>query len=291
MRTFFECIPCFLRQALDAVRHVTQDEAVHERVLRQVLRAAADMDLRRSPPVMGQQVHRLIRDLTWAADPYRQAKERSNRLALTILAELEGRVEGSADPFETAVRLAIAGNVIDLGVKGGLDASDVHEAVRQALEAPLDGDLRPFRDAVARAIHVLYLADNAGEIVFDRLLIERLPRERTTVAVRGAPVLNDATMDDAEAAGLTGLVEVVANGSDAPGTVLEDCSDRFRQLFDAADLVIAKGQGNYETLSDVPKDVFFLLKAKCPVIAEDLGCRVGDLVLRRSLHAAAVGRY
>jgi hypothetical protein len=286
MKTFFDCIPCFIRQALDAIRLATGDEVTHERVLRQVLRTASEMDFRQSPPVMGQYVHRLVRDLTWVEDPYREAKKRSNRIALAMVPELKGLVDGSPDPFETAVRLAIAGNVIDFGVKADVTSSDVRDAVWHALETPIDGDVQLFRDVVSRAERILYLADNAGEIVFDRLLLEQLPTERTTLAVKGASVLNDATMEDAGVAGLIGLVDVIDNGSDAPGTILEDCSDGFRQAFDGAELVIAKGQGNYETLSEVAKQLFFVLKVKCPVIAEDLGCRVGSHVLRRSRFAA-----
>ena len=135
--------------------------------------------------------------------------------------------------------------------------------------------------AVDAAARVLYLADNAGEIACDRLLIERLGPARITLAVKGSPVLNDATRVDAEAVGLAAIVEVVDNGSDAPGTILADCSEAFRRRFAEADLILAKGQGNYETLSNAAADIFFILKAKCPVIARDLGCRVGSLILRR----------
>jgi len=110
--------------------------------------------------------------------------------------------------------------------------------------------------------------------------VEQLPAAKVTVAVRGTPVINDATMADARVAGLTEIVEVIDNGSDAPGTILEDCSDLFRERFGNADLIIAKGQGNYETLSSSRGNVFFVLKAKCPVIAAHLGCRVGDLILK-----------
>ena len=289
MRTFFECIPCFVRQGLDSVRMVTDDEAVHEQLLREVLRAASEMDLRRSPPEMGQYVHRLIRELTGRDDPYRDVKDRFNRAALEIYPRLKARVEDSSNPLETAVRLAIAGNVIDLGVNSRVEEQDVREAIDHALNASLDGDVEAFGEAVWGARDTLYLADNAGEIVFDRLLIEQLPPEKVTVAVKGSPVINDATMTDAEATGLTGLVEVIDNGSDGPGTILEDCSEAFRRRFDRAGLVIAKGQGNYETLSAAEKDIFFLLKAKCPVIARDLGCQVGSLVLRRSSCVEAGG--
>jgi len=114
------------------------------------------------------------------------------------------------------------------------------------------------------------------------LLIEQLPAEKVTVVVKARPVINDATMEDAKVAGLTEIVEVIDNGSDVPGTILESCSQTFRNRFAKADLIIAKGQGNYETLSDVEKNIFFILKAKCSVIAKDLGCEVGEMILRKS---------
>jgi uncharacterized protein with ATP-grasp and redox domains len=286
MKTFFDCIPCFARQALDAVRLVTDDEVVHERLLRDVLRAASEMDLRQSPPVMGQRIHRLIRSLTRQRDPYREIKHRHNQLALELYPQLRAFVHSSRNPLETALRLAIAGNVIDLGANARLDESCVSEVIERALSAPLNGDVHAFAEAVAGARMVLYLADNALEIAFDRLLLEQMPVEKVTVAVRGAPVINDATMIDAQVAGIPGLVEVIDNGSDAPGTILQDCSPEFRRRFEQADLIVAKGQGNYETLGDVAKDIFFVLKAKCPVIARHLRCHVGSLILQRSPHAS-----
>jgi uncharacterized protein with ATP-grasp and redox domains len=146
----------------------------------------------------------------------------------------------------------------------------------------IDVQLIPFRQAVNDAREILYIADNAGEIVFDRLLIERLPIEKVTVAVKGSPVINDVTMEDALVAGLPRIVEVIDNGSDAPGTILESCSGYFQERFEKADLVIAKGQGNYETLSDIDKNIFFILKAKCPVIARDIGCEVGQMIFQKT---------
>ncbi|MCD6392349.1 MAG: DUF89 family protein [Planctomycetes bacterium] len=282
MKTFFDCIPCFVRQSLDAIRMITPDEAVHEQVLREVLRVLAEMDLCQSPPVIAQRIHRLIGVLTGERDPYRQVKDRFNRLALKMYPRLRAGIDESPAPLETAVRLAIAGNVIDMGVNNDLTDAEVHNSVEGALTKALNGQLAVFDRAISSARDILYLTDNAGEIVFDRLLIEQMSPERVTVAVKGAPIINDATMADATAAGLDDLVNVIDNGSDAPGTILEDCSATFREYFDKADMIIAKGQGNYETLSEVDKNIFFVLKAKCPVIARDLGCEVGDFVLRRS---------
>ena len=291
MKTYFDCIPCFLRQTLDSIRLFTPDEAVHERVLREVLRSAGEMDLCQTPPEMGQRIHRRIRELTGRSDPYREMKDRFNRMALELYPTVRNQVEDSDHPMETAVRLAIAGNVIDLGVNSHLSETQVREAVMHGLSASLDGDVEEFSGVASSADNILYLTDNAGEIVFDRLLIEQLPRGKVTVGVRGFPVINDATLTDAEFAGIPELAEVIDNGSDAPGTILDDCSDTFRDRFNKAEIIIAKGQGNYETLSAVDKDIYFLLKAKCPVIAEDLGCEVDSLVLRRStLSVAPAGK-
>ena len=281
MHTALECIPCFARQALEAARFVTDEPAVHEQILRNVLRSVAEMDLAQCPPVVAQRIHRHLRQLTGVDDPYWAVKDRFNRMALDMLPDLSVRVRQAADPLGMALRLAVAGNVIDLGVNGGLTEDEARQAVAGALDEPFHGDVEGFRQAMEAASDILYLADNAGEIVFDRLLIEQLQTERVTVAVRGRPILNDATMADAQAAGLCDLVETIDNGSDAPGTILADCSESFRRRFTTADMIIAKGQGNFETLSDETANIYFLFKAKCPVIADHVGLPVGTHVATR----------
>jgi len=282
MKTFFDCIPCIVRQTLDSVRLVSSDEVLHERLLREVLRSAAEMDLDRTPPEMIQSIHRRIRDLTDHNDPYKQIKDSLNRAALDLYPTLRTWVDESNNFLETAARLAISGNVIDFGVNSQLSETDIRQSCMHALSTSLDGNVDEFWDAVCNAQKILYLADNAGEIVFDRLLIEQMPLEKITVVVRGFPVINDATIADAEDTGITELVEVIENGSDAPGTILADCSESFVKRFNEADLIIAKGQGNYETLRKTDKDIYFLLKIKCPVIARDIGCQIDSLVMRRS---------
>ena len=286
MKTYFECIPCLLRQTLEAARLTTDDETIHEQVLRKVLRAVSEMNLQKSPPFMAQRIHRLIRQMTGNNDPYRDIKDRFNYFALELYPELKERIEWSREPLDTAVRLAIAGNIIDSGINYHIDETQVHNAIEHALTAPLAGDTEEFRKAVSEAKDILYLADNAGEILFDRLLIEQMPLEKITLVVKGGPVINDACLVDAQVTGITDLVEVIDNGSDAPGTILAECSEGFKRRFENADLIIAKGQGNYETLSDVKKNIFFVLKAKCPVIAKHIGCEVGSLVFLRSAPGA-----
>jgi damage-control phosphatase, subfamily I len=282
VKSYLDCIPCFIRQSLDSIRRVSNDESIHQEVLRSILDKTSKMDLNESPPSMAQFIHRLIRKKTGVTDPYREIKQYFNREILAMFDDLKSRIEQSSDPIETAVRLAIAGNIIDLGARNQVNQHIIQEAIDHALANQLAWDRQEFIEAIENAETILYLADNAGEIVFDWLLIEQLPIQKITVAVRGYPILNDVTLDDVKEIGLDKIVSVIDNGSDVPGTILSDCSENFVERFNQASMVISKGQGNYETLSNVDQDIFFMLKAKCPVIAGDIGCKVGDMVFQRS---------
>lgn len=282
MKTSLDCIPCILRQSLDAARMVSKDPKVHENILREVLGWAGEMDLSQSPPAMAQRIHRRLREIAGVDDPYRETKDRQNFIALEMLPSLRSKIESASDPLLLAARLAIAGNVIDMGVNGNLTEADMLQAVNRALTEPLVGDYDEFRIAIAKAQSILYLADNAGEIAFDRLLIEKLLPERVTLVVRGAPVINDATLADAQAVGLDKIVEIIDNGSDAPGTILRDCSQEFQRRYSDADLIIAKGQGNFETLSNEPENIFFLFKVKCPLVSDLVHQPIGTQMLLQS---------
>jgi uncharacterized protein with ATP-grasp and redox domains len=282
MKTTYDCMPCFIRQALDAARLTTSDENIHEKVLRGVLAAASKMNLDQSPPVMGQYIHKLIRELSGIDDPYKKIKDRFNSFALELYPELKQRIQSSSNPMDTAIRMAIAGNIIDFGVNAEIDRSIIFDTIEQAMSVQLFGNIDILCDSIDSAKNILYLGDNCGEIVFDRLLIEQLPVDKVTFVVRGGPIINDVTMADAKETGMTELVNVIDNGSNIPGTVLEKCSKEFRKCFAHADLIIAKGQGNYETLSSCEKNIFFLLKAKCPVISGHMGCEQGSFIVKRS---------
>ncbi len=282
MNSTLDCIPCFLRQTLEAVRFVTDDEALCRDVLRRVLRLTSEMDIDVSPPEAVTRIHAIVREMTGARDPYLDVKNAFNDMAERMLPELADKVEASDDPLRAAVMLAVAGNVIDFGVDGDLTVEQARRAVEKSLEEPFYGDVEAFGRDVERAERILYLADNAGEIVFDKLLLARLPLDRTTIVVRGGPVLNDVTMEDARRVGLFDLAEVIDNGSNAPGTVLHDCSEDFVDRFRRADLIIAKGQGNYESLSGVSAPLAFLFKVKCRVAAAYSGRPLGAHVLHRS---------
>jgi uncharacterized protein with ATP-grasp and redox domains len=286
MKTSLDCIPCILRQSLEAARLVSSDPKVHEQILREALHWTEEMDLEQSPPAIAQRIHRRLRELTGVADPYREAKDWQNRTGMELLPKFRTEVKLAQDPWLMAARLAIAGNMIDMGSNGHLTEADVRESLSKALTEPFFGEADRFREAIAQAKSILYLADNAGEIVFDQLLLEQIseqiPSKQITLVVRGSPVLNDATLIDVQTLGIDQWIEAISNGSDAPGTILKDCNETFRHRFAEADLIIAKGQGNFETLSEEKGNIFFLFKVKCAVIADLVGQPVGMQMLIHS---------
>jgi uncharacterized protein with ATP-grasp and redox domains len=277
MKTYLDCYPCFLRQALEAARMAGADENRQYWVLQEVLDELRQFELTSTPPEMGYRIHQIVRREMGARDPYQQAKEISTRQALALYPRLKALVAEADDSLKTAVRLGIAGNIIDLGVA---QEYDLEETIQRVLIQPFAIDAyTAFRDGLAQAEGVLYLADNAGETVFDRVLIETMDKPVTYV-VKGDPIINDATREDALAAGLNSVTTIVDNGCKAPGTIISLCSQEFRRLLAEADLIIAKGQANYETLSETDAPIFFLLQAKCPVIARSLGVPVKSIVLK-----------
>lgn len=281
MKAYLECMACFVRQAIDGARLATDDPTLHEQIVREVMKKAADFPMDHAPSDMSLDIYEIVRRVSGNNDPFSEVKETSNRFALDLYPEMKKLVKTSDRPFETAVRLAIAGNIIDFGIAQTFDLDDVHATVEHALKAPLNNDLLDtFQTAVDSATNILYVADNAGEIVFDRLLIDLIGPEKVTVAVKSGPIINDATIHDAETAGLTDMVRVIESGCLAAGTNLNMCNDEFMKIFQKADFVVAKGQGNFEAMEEVDKPIFFLLKAKCDVIARHMECKLGDIMLR-----------
>jgi len=228
-------------------------------------------------------LHNFVKEVTGNPDPYKDLKDLYNKIAHDLIdeLELERRIRHSDDPFDTACRLSIAGNIIDFGLGLDLDKTGVHKSIDESLSASIVGkSTRALQTRIQAAEKILFLTDNAGEIVFDKLLINQLPKERITYVVKGGPIVNDATMEDAIDVGMTNLVRVIDSGAEAQGTILKFCSDEFIEAFHASDLIIAKGQANYETLSDLDDPrIFYLLRAKCQSIANDIGCPKGAFVV------------
>ncbi len=282
MKIGLECLPCFVSQGLNVGRMATSIPQVQEQILREVLRRASQADLNQSPILFNRSMHQWVRELTRHADPYLAVKQESNRLAMELLPAWRERLSTAANPRLTAVKMAIAGNVIDYGIKGDLTAEIIPAALESSFAGPFIGNVAEFFTAAERATEILFLADNAGELVFDRLLLELLPREKITVVVKGGPAINDALRADASVAGLDGWVAVTDTGCDGAGIELAACSTEFRRRFARADLIIAKGQENFESLDGCGQNIFFLFKVKCSVVARHIGQAVGNLILRHN---------
>ncbi|MBN2438118.1 MAG: DUF89 family protein [Deltaproteobacteria bacterium] len=277
MNTYLECIPCFFRQALFAARAATRDERQMKQVLDKVSALVPGIPLDSPPPETARWIYSVVREVTGVADPFRAHKEESIQKALSLYGMCKSAVDHSEDPLRTAVRMAIAGNAIDLGANPDLD---LEGEMRNILRGDLpENPYQAFKRSLEGTRTLLYLGDNAGETVFDRILIEVMGKD-TVYAVRDVPIINDVTVEDALKSGLGGVARIVSSGCDAPGTILRRCSEEFLSLFASADLIVSKGQGNFESLSGEDAPIFFLLRVKCPVIAGHLGAQNGDMILK-----------
>jgi len=280
MKTYLDCIPCFFKQALFAARAALNDEEKIKQVLDRIGMLVSEIPLHSSPPETGREVYRTVREVTGVDDPFASLKAESIKKALALYPSLKEMVEISGDPLETAVKLAVAGNIIDFGANPDFQLEqDIQEALRKE---PAINHYEAFKNKLEGAREILYLADNAGETVFDKILIEVMAKP-AIYAVRDRPVINDATVEDAMKSGLDEVAKVISSGCDAPGVILNRCSEAFLDRFKRADLIISKGQGNYETLSSEQRPIFYLLKAKCPIIARDLGVKQGDTIIKYAL--------
>jgi len=277
MKTYLDCFPCFLEQALRAARIATDDEKNIKKVLDEVGMMLVNIPLESTPPESGRLVYRKINEITGNLDPYREIKRESTKKALSLYLSLKNEVEESNDRLLTAIRIAIAGNVIDFGANWDFNLEHDVEEILDKDFALCDYD--SFKDMLAEAHEVLYIGDNAGECVFDRVLIEEM-KKPVTYVVRDIPIINDATYEDAVEAGIDKVATIMSSGTDGPGTILGRCSSGFKKVYNNSKFIISKGQGNYEVLSNERRPIFFLLKAKCHVIADDIGINKGDIVLK-----------
>ena len=283
MKLNLDCIPCFQRQALQAVRFISDDEKLHQKVLREVAKKLLESNWDSTPPELAHEVHRIVKRLTNENDPYKEVKRESNDSVLKMYPELKKKVEESRDPLRTAVRLAIAGNIIDFGT---LQEFNLEKTVKDVLKKKFAiDDYEKLKENLMYAETLLFFTDNAGEIGFDKLLVETLLKaknlEKIRFVVKGGPIINDATLDDAIYMRLCDLpnAEFLTLSNGEAGTGPERNSQTVKNWIKKHDLVISKGQGNYEGLSE-HNGLFFMLMAKCPVIASDLSVEVGDIVLK-----------
>jgi uncharacterized protein with ATP-grasp and redox domains len=266
-----------MSQALRAGRMATDDEKKIKELLDSIGAMMKDIPLENTPPETGDIIYKEVRKITGVDDPYKKIKESNIQEAISLYPELKEIIRKSDNKLLTAIRIAIAGNVIDLGVGKEFNiVEDVRKILKQEFGI---FDFNEFQTHLEKANSILYIGDNAGESVFDKILIEEL-KKPVTYVVRDIPVINDVTYEDAVASGIDKVAEIISSGSSAPAVIPELCDENFMEKFNAADMVISKGQGNYEGLSNVERSVFFLLKAKCHVIANDLNVKENDIILK-----------
>ena len=283
MDTNLDCILCFQRQVMQAVSFITDDEVVREHVLREVMKKLLELKWSLKPMDMANEVHRIVRTVTKVKDPYERVKKESNNLVLELYPRLKLIVEESVEPLRTAIKLAIAGNIIDFGA---LKEFDLEKTIKEVTaKRLLIDDCERLKEKLKDAKTLLFFADNAGEIGFDKLLIETMLKEKTFnrigFVVKGGPIINDATLEEALYMGLNELPHVkfltISNGEKGTGPTIS--SQEVDGWVKAYDVIISKGQANYEGLSEF-SGIFFMLIAKCPIVALDLGANIGDTLLK-----------
>lgn len=279
MKTQLECFSCLISQAFNTTKMVTAEKKKIHTIMKQVCLFLPTMSLNVTPSEFGREVYRIVSFVTGIIDPFKDIKKLHTQQALQLYPKLKELIQSSEDPLMTAIRISIAGNVIDFGTPEKFD-------IEKDLETILKMDFSvnhylAFCEALNEANTILFIGDNAGETVFDRLLIEQLGKP-VTYAVRERPIINDAIFEDAVEAGINKVAEILSSGCDAPGCILSLCSEKFLELYHSVDLIISKGQGNYEGLSDEIRPIFFLLKAKCSVVASDIGVPQGSIVLKKA---------
>ncbi len=272
-----ECETCILAQVRTVADMLELPDHQRSIIFRDADAFMETADRNATPP--GTMVHiwgKLIETLG-GIDPYTEIKSLSNREAMFLLPDAKKAVEGADDPLALAMKYAIAGNLIDYSLKEPVTLEEQNAKIDAIVHTPFAiDDFDALRDTLKRSKTMLYLGDNTGEIVFDRLFIERIameyPQLDIAFVVKGIAVMNDVTYDDAHEAGMDQVVRIIDNGDGAPGTVMSRASESFRREFAAADVIISKGQGNFECLGGFDKEnLFFLFTAKCGAICAEAG--------------------
>lgn len=277
----YRCFFCFVRSMEKLLEKENFNQEKKRRFTFEMTRLYQQTEDGSITSSFSRELYASLRKYSGNPDPYKEIKKSSNEFVLGLYPEMKKLVQDSENPFETALRLAISGNIIDYAIN---DQFDLMATIEKVLNSDFAiNDSAALKEAIEKAETVLYLGDNCGEIVFDKLFIETIGHPNLIYAVRGAPVINDATMDDAEFVGMTNVARVISNGYDAPSTMIDHCSDEFLKIYNRADVIISKGQGNLEGLFESPNQhIFFLLMVKCDVVAERIGVIKGSFVVRQN---------
>ena len=278
MEIFLDCLPCMLRQVLESTRMISASEELQQKVIDECIEILSNYKSYKTAPELCRQMHRIVNKMTGVADPYRHIKETNISTALRLYPHLKEFWSQKDNSLDMALKISATGNVLDSAINLGLDIEDcIDDELNKAFA---QCDIEQLQQKLKTAKTLLVLGDNAGETVFDCILLEKLSDLDISYGVRSQPIINDATSEDAYASGIGSYAKVLSTGCDAPGVILEECSTDFIELFNDADIVISKGQGNYEALSNSSRDIFFLLKAKCSVLSDLLTVNINDYIFK-----------
>lgn len=276
MEILFDCLPCMLRQVLEASRMVTDDNKIQADIMKDSINVLSNYKNYTCSPELALAMHQIVKKHTGTVDPYENIKKDDINSALKVYPMLENYLVSKQNSLYWALKIAATGNIIDSAIYKNID---IEGCVEQELEKEFAiCDLDLFENKLKTAKNILIIGDNAGETVFDKILIKNLAPKKCVYAVRNLPIINDATIYEAKLSGLDECAEIISSGSNAPGAVLSMCNLKFIDIYNNCDLIISKGQGNFEALSGNGKEIFFLLKAKCSMIANRLGVNIGDYV-------------
>ncbi|MEJ2504993.1 MAG: ARMT1-like domain-containing protein [Ignavibacteriaceae bacterium] len=276
-----DCIPCILKQALYAARIAKiNDEKIQIEILKYVIKELNNIDNIETAPELSNKIQDIVKVFSGINDPYAEEKERNLKRASKFVPYLKTYINNSYDKLEQVVRVAILGNIIDLGANPDFKLEDEINRINSN-NIVLD-DYPLFKEKVEKAKYILYIGDNAEEAIFDKLLIEQLQCKNIIFVVRDSYILNDVTIDFAKKIGLNKIAKVISSGSKVAGTNLKETNKTFNKYFFNAPVIIAKGQGNFETLMNCDREIFYMFKVKCEVIAKRTGYKVGTSVLLKN---------
>ncbi|CCU78583.1 Uncharacterized protein MJ0202 [Halanaerobium saccharolyticum subsp. saccharolyticum DSM 6643] len=279
MKIKYGCYPCILRQSIESAEMIEVNEKEMKQIIKhfgEILTPALENDF--TAPMLAAEIQKYIKNLTEVEDPYFDLKEKNLKEAQRLLPLVEAEIKKAEDSLLASLLMSAMGNSIDAGVSLNVN---IKENIDQAIKDSFaHSDYKCFKEKIKKADSLLIIADNTGEALFDRLLLKELKpyNLNITYAVREIPILNDITAEKAAELGIGEYAEIIKSGTTAPGMLMEEASQEFLEAYKNADLVISKGQGNLEGLLDIEEDIYFLLKAKCEIIAEVLGVELNDFV-------------
>ena len=266
------CISCLLKSRLEDFPEDTPNEKQIE-YMQRVLKAISETPKSEGAPVIVRTINRIQKEMFGYNKDFTHVKSHFNELMLEKAPFVREKVSQSQDSLKLAIQYAMTGNYIDFGAMNNVDEEQLGKLLDQASDNHVDEEeYISLKADIEKARSIVYLTDNCGEIVMDKLLIEEIqkqnPNAQITVIVRGKPILNDVTMEDAIQVGLTEIVNVIGNGSEIAGTYLEDISEEAKNVIDDADVILAKGQGNFETLRMCGKNIYYIFMCKCEMFAK-----------------------